>query len=1341
MKGHKKLFLFLLLALCIFIIFFLVFCKICSHHIVNYCVKQVTGYLDRNYDIKIYIEDLTIRGFNIRFKGSFFYGNTLYSANLVNYSLITQKFEILQNKWFTSDHLFLQCEKVTGELKLLPIIKMKWVISNLHILSPELYLDVDENGKLIFPETGKESDDKSEMKYRIDFPGIEVTNGYLKLPDFIKIELKGWDGVASVDYANRILTFDCDMKETGFNYKNYSFMIDDVYAKGEIKDKVLTFLESKLSSGPCNMELLGNIDFDKDPRLMNLQIDGGFELAMFGRLVLENPALDGYASFNSILYGDLNHPDIMNLVKVKKGYYGNIEFYGLNLPMIFSYPHNKTETKYLFQIFDGNFSASGGKNSWMFDLDDVDLELALSNDFNHSIGHVKTTISSIGYKDYSFGFSKALASLRIDDKSLQLPQILAFDKNGVSTGSGYIDFKEGVNYSFSYNIKPQLKTKSKMEPYFPSYEKCIISGIITGDKSEFGAIGSASLEKPIIYDEQCDEIGFDYHINNTGVSLDSVNLLFARGCISGKGSLSFSPDLILEADLNFDDVDLSYPSFLKTDLFHPAGILRGNLYLYSKNFNIDQSKLKTDLKILNNKTVDESFFDLLNLDAKLSYDSGSLSIDNLKMSALGFESEINGKMKSDETVTINVTIKSDNKIDLSKKFAIPVQLGLVDIRGSVGGKILQPDLDLKFNFKDIVYGNLNLESLTGNFSGSKGIYNFIDSKITRQEFQCDLSGNLNISSLDGKLDFQSPDLNGNIKISGMRYKKENISDIALSYSLNGDDLKCWLYTKDNLFNLIFELNLQNKLFDSQVSAEKFEALQYMKPFLSETMQDGLDSINLSMNSKVSGTIGDSINTRGNIEIGSLAVSKKGIHFANIYPIKVSINGSALEVSDFIFVTNRSRLYSHLSLDNFNNLDAKFYGKLSLDDVNKLVHFDQNFDGLLDFSCTVKGPMDNLVLNGDYQIDGGSYEIPTIFQVVEDIKGKVIVRNNNISIKSMNGSMGSGKIGVHGELDLSKMIYDFSLNLTHMKIDYPEGVTSTSDGNINIKGNSASMLIAGDVKPSYFKYSKPINRRDWLLQLVKRKQQVIEREKSKFLINYYIKFKAPGNIWFDSSFTKIEFDTDVILQGSKTNPILLGRINLLDGFISLKEIGFDYTNFEVSEGTIDFINPSEINPVCDIRCETNIDDIRVYMMLTGPASELSLKFESDPYLDDNSLLYLLAMGKTPGSSKQTAGINLDSAASLFIGNLKDTIVKKSESALPVDEIEVEPIVSGTERSGGLRVTTTKTIDKLKVVYSIILGTTEEDRVYVEYKLNDMIFLTGVKTEEGGIGGGVKLRISF
>jgi len=228
---------------------------------------------------------------------------------------------------------------------------------------------------------------------------------------------------------------------------------------------------------------------------------------------------------------------------------------------------------------------------------------------------------------------------------------------------------------------------------------------------------------------------------------------------------------------------------------------------------------------------------------------------------------------------------------------------------------------------------------------------------------------------------------------------------------------------------------------------------------------------------------------------------------------------------------------------------------------------------------------------------------------------------------------------------------------------------------------------------------------------------------------------------DSNFANVESGLEIILQGSNENPSIFGRINLLDGYISLKELSLEHANFEIEEGLIDFINPNEINPICDIRCKTDVDDIRIYAYFSGPADDLNLRFESDPPMDDYSLMYLLATGSLPGDGGEMGEINLDSAADLLIGKMRDAIVKRSEKALPVDQIEVEPIISSGDRTGGVRVTTSKRIDNLQVTYSVILGATEEDRVYLEYKLNDMFYLTGEKDEEGGLGAGVKIRISF
>ena len=115
----------------------------------------------------------------------------------------------------------------------------------------------------------------------------------------------------------------------------------------------------------------------------------------------------------------------------------------------------------------------------------------------------------------------------------------------------------------------------------------------------------------------------------------------------------------------------------------------------------------------------------------------------------------------------------------------------------------------------------------------------------------------------------------------------------------------------------------------------------------------------------------------------------------------------------------------------------------------------------------------------------------------------------------------------------------------------------------------------------------------MLFFKKGREVIVDDIEEKFPLLFDIRLQAPRNLWLDSNFAQVETDANILLRGSNKNPSILGRINLLNGFISLEEIGLKYTNFKIQEGLIDFINPTVINPFCDISCSATIDDVLVW----------------------------------------------------------------------------------------------------------------------------------------------------
>ena len=152
MKRRKKLAITLLLAVSIFIVAFVFFCMLSTQIIARYLITKGADALEKKYGIELYMEDFKVQGLNITFNISCKLKNTTYSIQSFSYSLLTQKFEVLRTLCLTDKSVFFQIDRIEGKIDLLPLLSSTLKIKGIRIDSPEIFLEVDEEGKIVLPD-------------------------------------------------------------------------------------------------------------------------------------------------------------------------------------------------------------------------------------------------------------------------------------------------------------------------------------------------------------------------------------------------------------------------------------------------------------------------------------------------------------------------------------------------------------------------------------------------------------------------------------------------------------------------------------------------------------------------------------------------------------------------------------------------------------------------------------------------------------------------------------------------------------------------------------------------------------------------------------------------------------------------------------------------------------------------------------------------------------------------------------------------------------------------------------------------------------------------------------
>ncbi|MBI5664114.1 MAG: translocation/assembly module TamB domain-containing protein [Nitrospirae bacterium] len=212
-----------------------------------------------------------------------------------------------------------------------------------------------------------------------------------------------------------------------------------------------------------------------------------------------------------------------------------------------------------------------------------------------------------------------------------------------------------------------------------------------------------------------------------------------------------------------------------------------------------------------------------------------------------------------------------------------------------------------------------------------------------------------------------------------------------------------------------------------------------------------------------------------------------------------------------------------------------------------------------------------------------------------------------------------------------------------------------------------------------------------------------------------------------------------LSGTLAKKGLLGRIEASEGTVYFRS-----REFNILEGSsVDFVDPYGISPLFHIIADTYIGDYYVKLNLDGTMDNFTLNFFSDPPLSETDTLALLTTGQTNKEGRGIeSGIAAGEATALLTGGIQDTVEEQFQYYTGFERFEIEPHTT-TEGAFVPRVTIGKRLfeNKLYVIYSTAIGSTEENIIKLEYKIDKNLSLLGSSNEIGSAGVDMKYRFEF
>jgi translocation and assembly module TamB len=390
-------------------------------------------------------------------------------------------------------------------------------------------------------------------------------------------------------------------------------------------------------------------------------------------------------------------------------------------------------------------------------------------------------------------------------------------------------------------------------------------------------------------------------------------------------------------------------------------------------------------------------------------------------------------------------------------------------------------------------------------------------------------------------------------------------------------------------------------------------------------------------------------------------------------------------------------------------------------------------GAAEVSVSVEGTMSDPSIIGRVSFQDAAAVYDDFPTGLSHVTGDVVFDRDRALFDNVSAESGGGHLTLRGSMGYGggPLRYDLDVIAPQIRIRYPVGMSWLAGGTMHLEGTSDAALLTGNVTVSRLLLGEGVD----LATLMTASQGSVQgpATTSSFLRNlqFDIGANTAPNARMEWTGAHVEMEGSMRLRGNWDRPILLGSIHLLNGDMTFR--GNKYT---LSRGDVIFSNPFRLDPVLNIEATTLIDQYEVTLDFSGPASNMSLSYRSDPPLPDTDIIALLALGSTgtQGALRSSSGQGTQSygATALLSEAISTELGGRIERLFGISKFRVDPFLAGTasEQNAAARVTIEEQVGRaLTITYSTNAASDQEQVIQVVYSLRRDISVIALRDYNG------------
>ena len=463
------------------------------------------------------------------------------------------------------------------------------------------------------------------------------------------------------------------------------------------------------------------------------------------------------------------------------------------------------------------------------------------------------------------------------------------------------------------------------------------------------------------------------------------------------------------------------------------------------------------------------------------------------------------------------------------------------------------------------------------------------------------------------------------------------------------------------------------------------------------------------------------------KIEQLSLQRGSLALANRGPMELSMKNGLTTLTNFLLFGDQSTLQvkgQQFSSEDL-NLNIESTAQLRLFQI--FFPFLEELNGLMKVSLKLSGRLEKPELLGDAKVEGGFLKLKAFPHPFERVQAQAQFSQSKVLISDISGQLAGGTFSADGNIliqGLKNLPTEIRAQVQNVSFNVPDRIRTSGDAELKISGNWFPFLLSGTYLVSRGQIDKEFGEDSGNISFRQSSylpKVILQNAFEPLLLD--IQVDLDKGVAVKNSLLEGSVKGSLQVKGSPTSPVILGRI------VTEKsaKLFFRETPFEVLNGTVDFKDPTEINPELFISARARKSDYDVNLLIQGSGKAPRLTMSSLPPLSEQDITSLLVFGITSQQiEKKVQSKEQESSTSYAIGTaiISNNPLTKDLTEKTGINLQFSSQYNDTKNVSVQKITINRKLsEKVNASASTLRGEQKSTEVKLQYLINQNVSAIG------------------